>query len=174
MTKRLFAYYDGERTKRDAAQWQAAKAKADGNDLAAATTMLDQLIATNPERAERAEMAKLYLAFAKQLETAQKWSEAAAAYSKAHGLDPKQPTLAALHFSLGKALEATGKDGGPDFRTAIALDPEYAPAKAAARAADRDDVAGANKPQWMLYAAIGAGGLAMLLFGAAMMMRRRA
>ena len=173
LTKRLFAYYDGERTKRDAAQWRAAKAKADGNDLAAATTMLDQLIATNPDRSERAEMATLYVAFGKQLEVAGNWAAAAAAYSKAHGLDPKQPTLAAVHFSLGKALEATGKDGGPDFRRAIALDPDYAPAKAAAHAADRGDAAGAKKPEWMLYAAIGAGALAMLLFGAAMMMRRR-
>ena len=31
-----------------------------------------------------------------------------------------------------------------------------------------------GKPAWMLYAAVSAGALAMLLFAAAMMMRRRA
>ena len=172
VTKRLFAYYDAERTKRETAQWQVAKHKADAGDLAAASAILDQLIATNPDRSERGEMAKLYVAFGKQLEAAQKWSDASATYSKAHGLDPKPPTLAAVHFSLGKALEAQGKDGGPDFRRASALDPEYAPAKLAADRAG--DATTPGKPEWMLYAAIGAGGLAMLLFAAAMMMRRRA
>lgn len=167
VTQRLFAYYDGERTKIDTTQWQAAKAKADGGDLAGAAGLLDRLITTNPERAERGEMAKVYLAYGKQLEDAQKWPEASATYSKAHGLDPKPHTLAAHHFTLGKALEAQGKDGGPNFRRAVALDPEYAPAKTAA-----DRVASADKPAWMLYAAIVAGGLAMLLFAAAMMRRR--
>ena len=167
VTQRLFAYYDGERAKRDTAQWQVAKAKADGGDLVAATGLLDRLIATNPDRAERAEMAKIYVAFGKQLEGTQKWAEASAAYSKASGLDPSvKQALAAHHFTLGKALESQGKDGGPDFRRAVALDPEYAPAKTAA------ERVAPSRPMWMLYAAIGAGGVAMLLFGAAMMRRR--
>jgi hypothetical protein len=114
-------------------------------------------------------MAAVYVAYGKQLESAQKWSEASAVISKAHGLEPKKQTLAAVHFTLGKSLEAAGKDGGPDFRIAVANDPDYAPAKSAAENAASSDSA---KPAWMLYAAIGAAGLAMLLFGAAMMRRR--
>jgi tetratricopeptide (TPR) repeat protein len=166
LTKRLFDYYDGLRAKTDAAQWLAAKTTADKGDLATATAMLDRLITTNPERAERAEMAKVYLAYAKQLETSQKWAEASAAYSKAHGLDPKQHSLAASHYTLGKSLEAAGKDGGPDFRRAVALDPEYAPAKTAAEHVEP------GRPVWMLYTAFGAAGIAMLLFVVAMMRRR--
>ncbi|HEU0032527.1 MAG TPA: hypothetical protein VFQ53_17970 [Kofleriaceae bacterium] len=172
VTKRLFAYFDEQRAKQDAAQWQAAKQKADAGDLATATAMLDRLIVTNPNRTERGEMAKVYFAFGKQLESAQKWSEASSAFSKAHGLDPQganaKQALAAHHYTLGKALESQGKDGGPDFRRAIALDPEYAPAKKAA-----DTIASAQgRPVWMLYAAIAAGLTAMLLFAAAMMKRR--
>lgn len=174
VTERLFAYYDGERAKQDAERWAAAKARADAGDLAAAVTMLDHLIATNPERAERAEMAKVYAARGKQLADEQHWPEASAAYSKAHGLDPDgagaKEALAAHHFALGKALEAQGKDGGPDFRKAMAI----APASQQARAAAAQPAAGgdAARPVWMLYAALGAGGLSMLLLGAALLRRR--
>ena len=169
VTKRLFAYYDGERKKREGKQWDAAKAKSDKGDLAGAAALLDQLIATNPDRAERVDMANVYVAYAKQLEGANKWGEASAAYSKAYGLDPKKTSLAAQHYTLGKALEAQGKDGGPEIRRAVALDPEYAPAKSAA-----DKLTPPSRAAWMLYAAIGAGGLAVLLFGAAMLRRRSA
>lgn len=168
VTKRLFAYYDGERKKRDGVQWDAAKKKFDKGDLAGAAQLLDQLIAATPDRAERVEMAKVYVAYGKHLEGTASWNEAAAAYSKAYGLDPKKPTLASHHFALGKALEAKGKDGGPDFRRATALDPELSPAKQAAV----DSMSEPARPVWMLYAAIGAGGLAVLLFGAAMLRRR--
>jgi tetratricopeptide (TPR) repeat protein len=170
VTKRLFAFYDDRRAKRDAEQWQAAKAKSDAGDLVAAASMLDRLIATDPDQAERTAMARIYLAYAKQLEATENWSEAAAAYSKAHGLAPQPTTLAAVHFTTGKALEAAGKDGGAEFRRAVALDPDYAPAKTAADEAA--SAAAAGRPVWMLYAALGAGCLAMLLFAAAMMRRR--
>jgi len=167
VTRRLFAFYDGERKKREGKQWDNAKAKSDKGDLAGAATLLDQLVATNPDRAERVEMAKVYIAHAKQLEGASKWADASAAYSKAYGLDPKKPSLAAQHYTLGKALESQGKDGGPEIRRAVALDPEYAPAKSAA-----EKLTPPSRAAWMLYAAIGAGGLAVLLFGAAMLRRR--
>ena len=173
VTKRLFEYYDGERGKKERDQWAAAKAKADAGDLQAATTMIDQLIATNPERAERVEMSKLYAAWGKQLETKQQWAEASAAYSKAHGLDPqgsKAPEiLAAHHYALGKSLEAQGKDGGPDFRKAVALKPDYTPAEAAAERAS-----GGGKPVWMLYAAGLAAAVAAALFAMVMLRRRSA
>jgi hypothetical protein len=108
VTKRLFAYYDDERKKHDGEQWQAAKKLSDKGDVAGAAKVLDQLIAQNPDRGERVEMAKVYVAYAKQLETGSKWGEASAAYSKAYGLDPKKPTLAAHHYTLGKSLEAAG------------------------------------------------------------------
>jgi tetratricopeptide (TPR) repeat protein len=171
LTRRLLAYYDTERAKQEAAQWDAAKKKAQAGDVAAAVQMVDRMLATNPERHARAEMAKLYLSWGKELEAKHAWGDAAAAYSKAHGLDPKgaeaTEALAAHHFTLGKALEGQGKDGGPDFRRAVALKPDYAPARSAA-----DEVATAGRPVWMLYTAAGAAALAMVLFAAAMMRRR--
>jgi len=171
LTKRLFDYYDTERAKQDSAQWLAAKVKADAGDLAGATAMLDRLLAANAERGERDLMAKVYFAWAKQLEAKQQWAEAAVAYSKAQGLDPKgaeaTAALAAHHYTLGKALEAQGKDGGPDFRKAVALKPDYAPAKTEAAR-----IEAARRPVWMLYTAIIAALAAMALFGVAMMRRR--
>jgi tetratricopeptide (TPR) repeat protein len=167
VTQRLFAFYDGERKKREGKQWDAAKGKSDKNDLAGAALLLDQLIATNPDRAERVEMAKVYVAYGKQLEGAKKWADASAAYSKAYGLDPKKTSLAAHHYTLGQSLEASGKDGAAEIKRAITLDPEYAPAKAAA-----EQLASPARSPWMLYAAIGAGGLAVLLFAAALLRRR--
>jgi len=178
LTRRLFAYYDGERAKQDAAQWTAAKQKSAAGDLAAATQAVDRMLATNPDRGnrgdhgERAEMARLYLTWGKQLESKHQWAEAAAAYSKAHGLDPggasATDALAAHHFTLGKALEAQGKDGGPDYRRAVALKPDYAPARSAAS----EVASSAGRPTWMLYAAAGVAAVAVLLFAAAMMRRR--
>jgi hypothetical protein len=174
LTGRLFAYYDAERGKQDAAQWAAAKVKAEAGDLATASQMIDRMLATNPDRGDahdRTAMAQIYFAWGKQLEAKQRWADAAAAYSKAHGLDPKGATasdaLAAHHYTLGKALAAEGKDGGPDFRRAVALKPDYAPARSAAH-----EVATASRPFWMLYAAGGAAGVALLLFAAAMIRRR--
>lgn len=173
VTNRLFAYYDGERTKQDSAQWAAVKVKADAGELAVATAMLDRLIAANPERGERDAMATVYYAWGKQLEAKQSWADAAAAYSKAHGLAPKgvgaNDALAAHHYTLGKALEADGKDGGADFRRAVALKPDYAPAQTAA-----DRVDGPSRPVWMLYGALLAGAIAALLFAVAMKRRRTA
>jgi tetratricopeptide (TPR) repeat protein len=174
VTKRLFDHFDAERAKKEAAQWAEAKAKADAGDLPAAAAMLDRLLATNPDRAERAEMAGLYGQYAKQLEDKQQWAEASAAYSKAHGLDPKAAfasrRLAAHHYTLGKALEAQGKDGGPDFRRAVALSPDYAPARSAAERTTPPS----GRPTWMLAAAIVAALIAMALFGVAMLRRRAA
>jgi tetratricopeptide (TPR) repeat protein len=173
VTRRLFDHFDGERAKKEAAQWAAAKAKADAGDLQAAAAMLDRMIATNPARAERAEMAAFYARWAKQLEDKKQWADASAAYSKAHGLAPQDPAanarLAAHHYALGKALEAQGKDGGPDFRRAVALSPDHAPAKSAA---ERTTPGG--RPTWMLFAAILAAVAAMALFGVAMLRRRAA
>jgi tetratricopeptide (TPR) repeat protein len=171
VTARLFAHFDGLRAQREAAQWAAAKAKADAGDLATAATLLDRLIATSDARAERAEMAAVYAAWGKQLEAQQRWADASAAYSKAHGLDPTAATaaarLAAHHFTLGKALEAQGKDGGPDYRRAVALQPDYAPAQTAA-----ERVAAAGRPTWMLVAA-GVAALAALALAGAGLRRRR-
>ena len=135
--------------------------------------MLDRLLAANPDHGAKQQMSVVYFDYAKQLEKAGKWAEAAAAYSKAQGLAPDGPhatdALAAHHYMLGKALEAQGKDGGPDYRKAIALKPDYAPAKEAAVR-----TSGGSKPTWMLYGAVIAIILAGGLFAAAMMRRRHA
>jgi len=171
LTKKLFEYYDEQRTKQVADAWAAAKALADKSDLVGAATAIDRLLAQNPEGPDRAGMATVYFNYAKQLEQQSKWADAAGAYSKAAGLDPKgahgDDALAAHHYTLGKALEAAGKDGGPDYRRAIALRPNYAPAKSAAAHAEA-----AGQPRWMLYAAGGAVLVALGLFAAGMLKRR--
>jgi len=176
VAKRLFEYYDTERAQKESAQWSAAKAKADAGDLATAVQMLDRLLAQNPQRGQREQMAAIYASWGKSLEEKQQWPEAAAAFSKAHGLDPKGAgathALAAHHFAMGKALEAQGKDGGPDFRKAVALEPDYAPSAADSSSSGID--APGKRPVWMLYAAIVAAVLAMALFAVAMVRRRAA
>jgi tetratricopeptide (TPR) repeat protein len=171
VTKELWDDYDKQRTDLEAKQWAEADAKSKSGDLAAATMLLDRLLAANPDHGAKAQMANVYFAYAKELEKKGKWGDAAAAYSKANGLAPQGPNatlaLAAHHYTLGKSLEAAGKDGGPEFRAAVALRPDYAPAKEAAVRAS-----GGSRPTWMLYLAF----LAILgsagLFGFAMLRRR--
>jgi tetratricopeptide (TPR) repeat protein len=171
-TNELFKFYDDARAKREGEAWAAAKALADKGDIAGATTSLDRMLAMNPDGGDKAAMADVYFKWGKQLEQKAQFADAAAAYSKAAGLDPKGPhatdALAAHHFTQGKALEAKGLDGGPDFRKAVALRPDYSVAKAAAAHAE-----GGAKPTWMLYAA-GTALLAALGLFAAAMVRRRA
>jgi len=170
VTKELFAYYDKLRAEQEAKQWAEAEAKSK-TDVATAAMMLDRLLAANPDHGNRAQMAPIYLAYAKQLEAKAKWADAAAAYSKAHGVAPTGPhateALAAHHYTLGKALEAQGKDGGPDYRKAVALRPDYASAKEAAARTDT-----AKRPRWLLYTALIAVMLALGAFAAAMVRRR--
>ena len=177
LTKRLFEYYDGERAKRDAALWSAAKQKADANDDAGAVAILDRMMATSADglggaAEQRPAMAAIYAAWGKQLEGKTQWQDASAAYAKAAGLDPNATTakdvLAAHHYTLGKALEAQGKDGSAEFRAAIALRPDYAPAKQA----ESESEGHSTRPLWMLYAAGLAGAVALLMFGVAMARRR--
>ena len=171
LTKRLFDFFDKRRADADAKQWAAAKALADSGNLAGAATAMDCLLAINPDRPEKVEMAAIYFKLGHQLEQASKWSAAAATYSKADGLDPKganaNDALAGHYFALGNALEAQGKDGGPEFRRAIALRPDYAPAKRAASKADHN-----HRPVWLLYAAATTLLGALGLFAAAMVRRR--
>jgi len=176
LTKRLFDFYDEQRTKREGEQWTAAKALADKGDVAGAATALDRMLAASPEfgtAAQRPEIAKIYFAWAKQLEGKQQWQDASSAYAKAQGLDPKgasaNEALAAHHYTLGKALEAAGKDGSRDFKAAIALKPDYAPAKTAEKEAESR-----GRPVWMLYAAGLAAAAAAALFAAGLLRRRAA
>jgi tetratricopeptide (TPR) repeat protein len=164
-SKRLFALYDGKRAERDGAAIDAAAALAAKGDLAGAGRAFDQILAVNPEHPRRAEMVETYLALARALQAEGKWADAAAAYSKAHGLAPDGPkagdALAAHHFALGKSLEAGGKDGSASYRQAVAIKPDYAPARKAVA-----DGATANK-RWMLWlsAVVALGALALLIIG---------
>ncbi len=162
VSQQVFAFHDGQRAKLDGERFAAAAAKAKAGDLVGAAAGFDRLLAENPELATRAEAVPTYLALAKDHEQAGRWPEAAAAYGKAHGLAPDGPdavnAAAGREYALGKALEAAGKDGGANFRRAAELRPDYAPAKAAAaRTTPR-----AHKP-WLLWAAAGGAGLALLL-----------
>jgi hypothetical protein len=174
VTKRLFDYYDEQRAKREGEAWNAAKALSDKGDVAGAAGALDRMLAASPDfgnASQRPQMAAIYFAYAKKLEGTKQWQDASASYAKAQGLDPKGATaneaLAAHHYTLGKALEASGKDGSPDFKRAIALKPDYAPAKTAEK-----EASSRGKPVWMLYMAMLAAAAAAALFAAGMLRRR--
>ncbi len=172
VSQKLFEHYDGLRAGRDAGVFADGKAKAEAGQLAEAIAVFDRLIAEDPDRPQRAEMAAHYLAYARQLEDAGQLADASAMYSKAHGLDAEgeQATLAlARHYlTLGKALAAEGKDGSAALRRAVELDPALVKADdSAARAAATP----AARPSWMLYAAgaVAVGALLLLVLG----LRRR-
>lgn len=171
MSKRLFAQYDAERAKRDGIQLDEARKLRDAGKLAEAIAVFDRLLVLNADRPEKAEMAKSYLAYGDALAKDSKWADAAAAYSKAHGLDPTGDgathALAQQHFALGKAMEADGKDGGAEFRTAAQLEPHNETVVEAAAPKK-------SGPTWMLLAGGGAALLAALFLGIGLMRRRAA
>ena len=170
LTQRLFAHYDAERAKIDDAAFAAAKAKVDSGDLPGAIAEFDRLLATNGQIPHPTEAAAYYLTYAQSLEQAATWDGAATAYGKALGIDPAGTNAvvaeAGREYALGKALEASGKDGSANFRRAVALKPDYAPARAAAAKAEP-----ARRKGWMLYA--GAGGAAVALAFAALGLAKR-
>jgi tetratricopeptide (TPR) repeat protein len=172
VSQEIFAFHDRERARKDGERFARAAEQARTGDLAGAAASFDRLLAENPELANRGEAVPTYLALAREHEQAKRWSEAAAAYGKAHGLAPDGPeavnTAAGREYALGKALEAAGKDGGANFRRAAELRPDYAPAKAAAARTTPT----ARNPL-LLWAAVGgaAAALALLLLG---LVRRRA
>lgn len=175
LTNRLFAFFDKRRTDAAAKQWTAAKSLADSGNVAGAAQALDRLIAIGAaDESLQPQMAQVYFKYGKQLEQASKWTDAAAAYSKAQGLDPKgasaNDALAGHYFTLGKALEAQGKDGGPEFRRAIGLRPDYAPAEKAELQAEKVEH---PRPTWLLYAAATSLAAALLLFAVAVIRRRK-
>ncbi|HVV81738.1 MAG TPA: hypothetical protein VHE35_01620 [Kofleriaceae bacterium] len=162
VSKEIFAFHDAARARQDGERFTAALATAKAGDLTKAAAELDTLLAENPELANRAEAAPTYLALAKQEEAAGHWDGAAAAYGKAHGLAPDGPdavkAAAGREYALGKALEAAGKDGGANFRRAAELQPDDAPAKAAAARTTPS----VRKP-WLLWGAAGGAAVAMAL-----------
>jgi tetratricopeptide (TPR) repeat protein len=173
VTKQLWDYYDQQRADLEATQWAEADAKSKAGDLAGATSILDRLLAANPDHGNKAQMANVYLARASELEKAGKWGDASAAYSKAHGLAPEAPgatdALAAHYYTLGKSVEASGKDASSFYRKAFSLRPDYAPAKEAAVR-----TSGGSRPVWMLYIAFFAMLGSAAMFAIAMLRRRRA
>lgn len=173
MSKRIFAHHDAERAKRDGVLLDEARKQRDAGNLPEAIALFDRLLVTDVNRAEKTEMAKGYLAHADALGKAGKWPEAAAAYSKAHGLDPggdkATHALAAQYYATGKALEAEGKDGGAQFRKAAALEPNNETVQEAAEASS-----GKSGPTWMLLAGGSAAVLAAVFLGVGVMRRRAA
>ncbi len=170
LSRRIFDHYDAIRAKREAEQWAQAQRLAESGDLAGAVSRIDQLLAVNPDRKEREQMAPMYLAHGKALQKAEQWAEAAAAFSKAQGLAPQAPSAkeaaAGRDYSLGKAMEAAGKDGTGLYRRAAATKPDFEEAAQAATGGDR--------PRWMLYVASLAGLIAVALAALGVSRRRRA
>jgi hypothetical protein len=178
-SQRIFDEYDRKRHERDAGEYAAGKQKGDSGDLAGAIAVFDRLLAEDPQRPERVDMAPVYFAYGDQLATQEKWADAAAMYSKAHGLAPEgtkaNDALAAAYLSEGKAEEAAGKDGSASFRRAVALRPDYAEAKQAETAAAAADAPSATSNRWMLYVAggVAAGALTLFALGLARRPARR-
>ncbi len=181
----LFAHYDQAREDALAAQYRRAKELAEGGDHVAAAQAYEQLLAMGttaeltPERRDTA--AAVFLAHAAQLEQAQSWRQAAAVYSKAHGVlqggagGSRDRALAGHYFAMGQALRAEGKDGTAALRRAAELDPtrsqqpadgDEAAAEAPATESDSDDRA------WMLYAGVISAIAAMLLILLSLVRRR--
>ncbi len=169
VSQRVFAHHDAIRAKKEAAQWDEAKAMAAKGELASAAARLDQLLAVNPERSERAEMAAVYLTYAKDLQRQEKWTEASTAFSTAAGLSPDaqlaKDAIAGRDFTLGKSMEAAGKDGTGLYRRAAVAKPDFEEAQVASGDVER--------PRWMLYVASAAGLLAIALATIAASRRRR-
>lgn len=179
LSRKLFAHYDGVRAEALAAREGAARQLAEAGDWQGAAEAYDRILAEAPEHPERAAMAAAYLEHGKALERAEAWRDAAAAYSKAHGLDSDaahaNAALAGHHFTLGKALEAEGKDGTAAFQRAASLDP--------GRADDAEDAAeasvvlghtgAASRQRWMLYAGVAGCAGALILFILGFAVRRR-
>jgi tetratricopeptide (TPR) repeat protein len=180
LSNKLFAHYDELRTSALATRSREAHALAESGDWAGATAAYDRILAEAPDHADRERMATAYYQHATALEREKKWREAAAAYSKAHGLAPAaehaNAALAGHHFALGRALQAEGKDGTAALRRAAGLAPERA--EALANGSDEDVAAlgpghAGSAHRWMLYAGVAgcAGALFLLILGLAV--RRR-
>jgi tetratricopeptide (TPR) repeat protein len=176
LSNKLFTHYDDLRANALAARHREAKKLADVGDWAGATAAYDRILAEAPEHPERASMATAYFEHGQALERDKKWREAAAAYSKAHGLAPEaehaNTALAGHYFALGRVLQAEGKDGTAVLRRAVSLAPERA--ETLAQGSDEDvEVLGparaASGHRWMLYAGVAgcAGALLLLILGVA-------
>ena len=137
-------------------------------------TMLDRMLAANPDRAEQRRDGDDLLRVGQAAR-----GEAAVGRRRRRVLEgagprsegrARRPTRSPRTTSRSaRRSRPQGKDGGPDFRRAIALKPDYAPAKTAAARSRR----GGARPTWMLYAARRRGGCAALALFAAAMVRRR-
>lgn len=184
LTKKLFAHFDAERSKRAEAAFLDAKNQIANGNYAAATTVFDRILARDVDHPRRAEMAPAFLAHARALAAKGEWRTAAAAFRKANLLDPagadSKTALAWHHYALGRALQADGANGKPELRKALAIDPGFSDAKAAlAGRAPKvaNGVNGSAKKKgdrsWMLYAGIGGGGVALLLLAVGLFLRRR-
>jgi tetratricopeptide (TPR) repeat protein len=180
LSNKLFAHYDELRAGALATRAREAHALADAGDWAGAAAAYDRILAEAPDHPERARMASAYLQHGKALEAEKKWREAAAAYSKAHGLAPEaehaSAALAGHYFALGRALQAEGKDGTAVLRRAAGMAAERA--EALANGSDEDAAvlgpghAGSGY-RWMLYAGVAgcAGALVLLILGLAIRAR---
>lgn len=171
LARKLFEHYDTTRDQKTAEAYSTARALADAGDWAEATGAFDRLLARNPGHPGRQDMARAYYEHARVLAGEEAWSDAAAAYSKAHGLHPEAEfaadAMASHHFALGKALEAEGKDGSAAFRRAERATPEGTALSAANPTVDEPD------NRWMLYAGIGGGAVALILLILGFAVRRR-
>jgi tetratricopeptide (TPR) repeat protein len=180
ISNKIFAHYDDLRAGALATRSREAHGLAENGDWAGATAAYDRILAEAPEHPERARMATIYYQHGLALEREKKWREAAAAYSKAHGLAPEaehaNAALAGHYFALGRALQAEGKDGTTVLRRAAGMAPERA--EALANGSDEDVAVlgpghAGSAHRWMLYAGVAgcAAALVLLILGVAVRQR---
>jgi tetratricopeptide (TPR) repeat protein len=179
LSKDLFEHYDSKRAEKIETEFDRAFGLADDGELDKAASLLDQMLVIAPDYGKRDRMADIYVARAVQLENSDRWRDAAATYSKAHGVAPEgeaaNDALASHHFATGKALEADGKDGSASFAKAKKLNPKHVGASRSAKSSGGSGGGNGNgegRPKWMLYAGIGGGGAALLLLVIGLARRR--
>lgn len=172
LARKLFAHQDGLRERAFADAFEATRALVEAGKWAEATQAFDRFLAARPDHPRRKDMAQAYFEHARAQMQAGSFREASAAYSKAHGLDPEAPfaadALAGHYTALGKALQAEGKDGSMAYRRALEIKPTSRDAEAA-----KHHEMGQPRRAWMLYAGVGGGAGALILFILGLAVRRR-
>jgi hypothetical protein len=119
-------------------------------------------------------MGRAYFEHGRALEEASAFGDAAIAYSKAASLSPGAPFAAdaeaGYYLSLSKALAAEGKSASAMRRRAQTMEAAIPKEQ---RTRSRSAASVAPRGTWMLYAGVGGGAGALILFILGLAVKRR-
>jgi hypothetical protein len=170
LSESLFEYYDSQRKNKLDKTFEAAmKSASEGRD-ADTIDSLDSILGESPNYPRKKEMADAYFVAGKAVQKSEDWKRAAAAFAKAHALDPEgknaKEALAAHHYSRGKARKAEAGGGAAEIARAKEIDPG---------AGSSDKVGDESSSTWMLYGGVVwlVGGVLLLIIGIQVRRRRR-